>query len=75
MGELDRILEQNQQVAAAVLDYLMLYHELLVLQLAGANVLEVIKTARLTEILKEKPRQMTEVHVRLLRVKRGLLGI
>lgn len=75
IAELDRSLEQNQQVAGAVLDYLMLYHELLVLQLAGANITEVIRTAHLTEILKEKPKQLSDVHVRLLRAKRGILGI
>jgi hypothetical protein len=35
--ELDRLLQQNQQVAGVLLDYVMIYHELLTLELQSGS--------------------------------------
>jgi hypothetical protein len=52
-------MDQNIQVVGVLMDYLMIYHELLAVQMVGANVTEVVRISHLTEILKDKPKTLS----------------
>ena len=75
LADLERGLDHHPQVAGVLIDYLMLYHEYLGVQLSGTSIPEVARIAKLHDILREKPRSLTETHIRLLRLKKSLLGI
>jgi hypothetical protein len=40
-------MDQNTQVAGVLMDYLMIYHELLAVQIVGTNIDEVIRISHL----------------------------
>ena len=76
--EFDKLIDtdpKNFQNLTCILDYLMMYLELLQLQMTTQDIVEIANTGKILLNVKDRPVTLTDTHLKLLRHKKRILNI
>lgn len=76
--EFDKLVETDPkhfQNLGCILDYLITFVEILQLQLTTSSIVEIAQIGKLLVNIKDRPVNISEGHIKLLRYKRKILNI